>query len=691
MVFIPRLLCIDNTPNNNQIKMLVRPDLLGEFSTFLSQIEQSARDAYPFVAVRERRAFNYIYDRWKDKVPFLTTAGLLLYSREMAKRYLENDTFPKVLLVDDLAIYGRGLSNFLERLRRSVWAEVRLLCPDKELSYRLFQRSFRENVQVCVYAASPYSMFLLESGIRRINTYSGTTTPMSEIHDLSMQFSYELQKLPIANTSFVLSAFPVESHIGELPRVFDSDKSDWVATEWQYEGEPCQFLLRPWGQGRIKGISTVRIFPKSAEGAPAVLMGELPAEASEEICRKYAEIAKELNLHEIAELLELDAGRYAVSKSQLLSFFVSVADMIEVRNAAANLLDWGWLKATWRTDAEKIAYNFRMEGDLAGEFSDLTVLPELYEKLLRPLAEELKEAVAPLLPQMSPEQFLTAMPRKPHLSFIEQCTDLVEQYLYQIGFNDEERARELKERSYLFTPIEYQKDSNAVGVYGTDGIVDIREFLNNLLQLSQSSAQLAGCIVAFLTVMDRGLVGVRESIREDGTTHLIAKAGELSSFYCAKKLAPMIPALAYVEKFSYRRAPSKREAVKHFFRVSKVVAELCQTPEKREECERCIDSIYDCGQSLEEWNFWNMSRIGEKFSEIEALLEESKCFFEIKSLTKNEKVADIKAKQKRRNVNGEGYYPRFHDKKSNQNDWRTSWLLLGIRYIESRKELQKRH
>ena len=139
-----------------------------DFAQFSSQVCQAARE-YKYVAARERRGFNLLYDLWTGESDLLTVSGLLACAGEIVEEYAQTGVFPRILMVDDLAIYGRGITKSVSQLRDVVYGGLEAAYPGR-FSEERFVGDFKRSVDVRVLAASEKAR-LLASGAFSFRTF----------------------------------------------------------------------------------------------------------------------------------------------------------------------------------------------------------------------------------------------------------------------------------------------------------------------------------------------------------------------------------------------------------------------------------------------------------------------------------------------------------------------------------------
>lgn len=606
-----------------------------QFPEFCSRISKKSFEFF-LVAARERRGFNLLYRFWTGAENLVTTSGLLVRYQDLASEYFYTGHFPPILIVDDMAIYGRGISKILWQLKFLVFKTLNNTHPGF-VTRAQFDQSFKKNVEVQVYAASHKADIILREPLS-VDTFTGELSSICEIHDLSLQFSQVLLNSDVANTSFSFSArckslsnFMVSSDI-DLPL-------DWIRIRWLYEGEESFLFLKPWGSDVINGISTLRIFPARGNLAlPQItcfpILGEFSENTMCHIFSTGALLARRFDYVCMEKIFSESAQELWSEKAQLVSFIVSILDFLGFCALVHSPSGCQFKIGDISCDIKKISCNFGGGDELLHEFTQFISDGKAQKAFRRALFPIVSNEIKPLL-NISPTSLLKIDMTSLSSEFINQCNNEIAEYIYQIGFRDEVRASIMAARPYLFVPLRYQEDRAANSKYGRDGVISLEETIKMLIEdlsLEEETKHLCGRLVAFIVAMDHGLVGMKESVRDSANSglsvHLLTKAGELSTFYYPKMLSTFIPAFSMVENLFYLRAKSKQEAVTIFLRESNACMNVLSA-EEINKFQIYIAHIYKCGQTFSEWNFSNLTRVpGEAALRIR-LLSSAKKFLHI--------------------------------------------------------------
>lgn len=557
---------------------------------------------YRYIAARERRGFNLLCGFWEKDKELLTISGLLARAREIMEEYAETGVFPRVLILDDLAVYGRGITKSVCQLRDVVCDLLEDAHPGR-FSEERFSGDFQRGVDVWVYAASEKAR-LLASGAFSFRIFSGKFSHMRTIHDMSLQFSRMLAGIGIANTSFSFSALCGQpwKEMLDAPGVIPQG---WSRVSMDCEGERAVVYLKACGGPGVWRFKTLRFFPDLEEDSLRItsfpLLGELDGPAAKELCQRGAKLAREENLPGIARLLEEEHRYLQPLKAQLLVFLVSVLDFQDFRDDILSGEDRSAMLDQVRCDLPKIVRNFGGGNTLMRELVRMVFDRALHLRLRWIVEPALVQWERPLLPGQPKDYAELNVPLE-NSYHGDACMDIVARYIWEMGIKDEKEAVKVADRPYWFEPLGYQEGGNS-----------LRRILKDLATRTPDPRTVCGLIAALIITMDRGLEGPTASAEEDGGMQLRMKVGELSTFYQVRKYAAWLPALARVEEFYYLLYRTKQEATAAFLA-------WCGAYDED------LMKVYECGQTFTDWNFANLVRSGSSPEEAAAHRAEAERF-----------------------------------------------------------------
>lgn len=569
------------------------------FSRFCSLAAEKSGQ-YRFVAARERRGFNLIYRFWTGEKDLITTGGLLLRYREIAEEYAETGRFGPVLILDDLAVCGREISKVSAQLRSMVWEYLQETRPGA-VSWDRFDRDFQRGMNVYVYAAGR-SCRLLAQGPFLFRTFYGNFSSMRTIHDLSLQLSFAMAESEVANTC---CSFAARSEW--LWKFMTSEKAavtkGWSRVVMDHQNEAVYIWMRPRGEGAVRGMSTLRVFPRrSRHRMPQVasfpLMGDMDGGTMELLYGRCRSFAADRGLENVARLLGVEHPYLRQVRVQLLEFILSAADLFGFCRDSLGEGETPELWADLKCDVRKTACCLGGGQEIFRDLLELAFdngLPGWAESELWPVISLRARPLAHVDPET-----LAGFDIRAARSFRSgdcgpgasgSLSDVVGRFAYSLGEQNELRAAETAKAPYRFESLKYQTGDPR------DGMAPLELAFARTLNGASSPQYFCGVAAALVAAVDRGLMGPVELAGDGGDASFWLKAGEMSAFYWIIKNAYMLPALALVEEYYYLRSDSRRGAVEKF---------LAETAMPRYDF---IGHVYECGQTFRDWNIPNLVRM----------------------------------------------------------------------------------
>lgn len=632
----------------NEEELQIEYTQMKEFWFFIDRIKQMAPE-YDYVCARERRCFN-IVARFLPGVDMISTRALALKYKEIAEYYRQHKRFPKILILDDLMIHGRGMAKFLQQLEDMLvikLLDMGLLQLNDNYRYTVY-RNLADAVTIFVYAKTAGVIFLEDGYLNRIRTVK--VLYADEMRDLSLQISHRMKQWDIANTSYVYS---VRSELlTECLREQSNGRigsSNWVRKTWKYGGEDMILYTRLCGKKAVSRVDTIRFFPGrcSAEESwreelPLLtsfsFFGDLRKSALHRIFKEAADILESAGLCNLADILKVDTNEqinYILMQIQiqLIGFILSVAMLLDF---CLEVVPQGKIDdITMRGDIWKISSNFGRRNEIRPEMMQLrkkSLRTKLKEAILRVIDEEAEELI-----QVNPMVALEQLDNNNITASI--VNNEVRRAIYHIGMKSERKAYEQSMRPYRFVPEEYQEHC------GSDGVISLRE-LAQKKQFSADSGSIYSYLAAFVAMMDSCAVSMRtKAIRcpnEEIRVCTLAKAGEMSAFYLPEKVAMFVPVFAVLEMNTFGSTEARKRNLKYYLKqlVAEYFSQDCMSLKELLDTENQIDLVklvkneamkaldlqekgetlvlsnnflreiemfYDAGHSFCGWNFQNLN------------------------------------------------------------------------------------
>lgn len=622
---------------------------LNEFWSFVDHIKQIAPE-YDYVCARERRCFNLVA-RFLPKVDMISSRALMLKYDEIAEYYWENGKFPRILVLDDLMIHGRGVAKLLQQLEDMLvikLLEMGVLKQSDNYRYMVY-RDLADAVTIFVYARTTGVVFLEEGYLERL--YAVKELCVGEMRDLSLQLSIQMKQWDIANTSYVysvwsevLTEYLLDQKDGRI------GSSEWVRKTWSYGGEKMILYVRLHGRNAVNRVDTIRFFPGRCnrdnprrESLPLLtsftFFGDLRESVLHRLFEKVSCILQNAGLHNLANILKQnrnDQINFVLMQTQiqLISFILSVAML---REFCQDVIPEDRLSdVVMRGDIWKISRNFGRRDEIRTELLQIrgkALRNELKEVVLCVIDEEAEELI-----QVDPIKALAQTERYDIMSsdIMAAVNDNVRRAIYHVGMKSERKAYEQSSHPHRFMPEEYQEHC------GKDGLISLRE-LAQKKQFNEESGSIFSYLAAFVAMMDSCAVSVRtKAIRgRNGENRVctLAKAGEMASFYLPEKVAMFVPVFAVLEKNTFGSQDARKRNIKHYLNeliriyfhqdsseLTELLGDKIQADLVKAEAIEALDlrqvsglivpsdyilrefnMFYDGGHSFCDWNFKNLS------------------------------------------------------------------------------------
>lgn len=556
---------------------------------------------YTFIVMNARRCFNLnsifmrLYTDSGGTVPnaerIISNNALALYAEEFAHCYKRFRRFPSTLIVDDLALHGRGLSKLLSELEELIISSLLDLGMELDRDERYYvRRSLASAVDLYIYAANVQPLLIEDIFQQKLK--SEHRLYARSLRSLSQQISSFLQKADVPNTSYVLS-YRVE----ERP----TRDEDWLEEEWSYRGarHKVYFGREHYAQG-ANFLPTVRFREEFSRkdgterwltGLP--LFGALDEEKLSRICGRARELLDACRFPWLCYILEREQPLLQKQRAQLISLILSMACLLQFLE---NCTDEMFTHKS--SDIEKVARNFGKIDITLPELVRLLTEDGLLAALHAVFVDEICALARPFL-------------REPVRSGQNMECEFVNCYLedifYNIGMSLERDA--------------YRSLSSRHGAAGSrvSGMLALDELLRwDVPRLHfpcpKQSAQAVEKLSCMMAMMDNGLMAMNfECVEQYGTYWVrnTLKAGELATFSIPRRLHLMVPALALVERDCWRLNLDERSSVKSFLSALPDTARPGAADDRRREQdalsflkssgEEFVDLLYDCGQTFSGW------------------------------------------------------------------------------------------
>jgi len=464
---------------------------------------------------------------------FLTQNALLAQMRRLTHIYIHTGKFPRLLIVDELIIYGREINALMQTLEDcmlSAWKKELHKAPS-DFEAWLLHNTFFSSVDLLIYARNAQPQ-LLENHLKvRLHTVQVMSASRWRKYTQNVSRVISLNNR-VDNTSYA------PSYIFNKRGFRKILCTRLRSLQWTSLGTEKNALLY---HGSRVTIWQKNAFPQDKEchlhltircyfGAnhtvrviPLPVFGNIAEDALPDLFSGTAAVLKkELSGGAVIALLEDTEELLREVKLQLISCILSIIIMHDClpkdwdENPAPELLSNG---------LEKIAQNFGVINEIYPELQTIDREPALREELRNFLYPFLRKNTEALYGAAEPSQ--NAFKR-------DVCLKHAEEFFYSIGQQDEEYIQSLQESKGLYNAWTQQTMDTPFDRYLTsfNGVAD---------------CSFAAKMAAILPLMDQGIVAMIMNKRG-----ISVKVSEQSKFCRVRQMYRFVPALIEVERYCRR-------------------------------------------------------------------------------------------------------------------------------------------
>ena len=578
-------------------KKLHNYSALDGLNNFLQKIVDNV-EHFDFVSATERRCYNIVV-RFLPFLNIISNNALLLMYQKMADRYEQTGELPKILIIDDIMIHGRGLSRFLYQFEAVIIEELEhrghLNAPE---DYLYFRMQFTKAVTIYIYAKNSGALLLAPRFLPRIEPWEEMY--VGKLRNLSMQLQDCLSRWDIANTSYAYSVRSVElandyesmfiKHIRNSNVQLNTHKmtkviskgackewsTPWVPISWRYNSEDFFLYFKLSGNGMITKISTVRLVPKRANKKKPLItsytiLGDITRDTLDNVCRECAEVLTHCRL--LRTILLEKNERLKDIKAQLLCTLLSIVDFDDF--CCSVLKNSYKIDISALDDLRKIARNYSGSPLLFHDLKTIVCSSVLQEALRKVFAEYLSTNVAPLIDTdistLNNQEFKV----EDTIENIQSINNEMLRLIYQLGADAEEAAFYTSVDLDRFHTYEYSKSAfmNNKQLGLSHGILPLRLCVKEMFGSKDkgefSLYRIFEYFASFVCVMDNGVISVRQALEkfdDSGETisNSVVKAGEMAVFFVPQRFGLFIPAFAEIEEKYYGNSNKQFEAISSF-------------------------------------------------------------------------------------------------------------------------------
>lgn len=516
---------------------------------------------------------------WKDvrKNTFLNQYGLMCKARELADCYgKEMRGFPPILIIDELAIYGREIFRLLIKMTKLiVEAYAEQFGPVSGETENKIANDFLSAVDIRIYGKNQKELLLPEALDSRL-TFAEEMPARRWRSFVQNVSALTAQTDGVRNKSF----YPLFSVRKErLKEEFDSGQS----RSYGYHGK----RLRVY-QTKKNGILFAfceRDGDAKKEYLPIPLWGDIPKERAEILLRDTAAYFESLavdtamqegrtDFHHVISLLRDTAPGLLQVQFQMISFIMAV---ISFCHFAQDRWELTVDDSACSMDIERCAMNFGLIEELEPELREIVALgrsSDRYEKLEEIIHKAFSENTGLSNPLATEKTNDTVV-----------LLRATESYFSRISNADGRALAAMRENGLVFDALTKDHD-----------MIPLQDYLN----AGDIPGNLEDRVFSMLLLLEDGQISINAQLC-DGKMQLRLKTGESVKFIAAERIRRFIPALSALEEWSGYSGFSPKQKIWEF---GKFIgdAEPALYEGIDEQFSAFAQAQYDCGDKVSDWD-----------------------------------------------------------------------------------------
>ena len=530
-----------NTPNF----FSKRPLLTGYYNEkFWMYMNNLWEDPAEYKVLMARRMFNMNYalmhewdvseDRQYLINGIMSNTAFLLSAKTIAERYASRNSFPRILICDDIMLHGRGIINLITKFQKLIMEYLAEI--DVQVSERRLHLDLYSAISIYVFARNKDEGLLIDKSKYRL--FTSEILSMNHLRELSIQISDYLRSCGVANTSYVLSARLPWHQLRVLSvRVFGNNTE-----EFRYKGRSQHVFFR---ERSPRILETMRICYPSEDSMDGGILTSLPVygdisrDSFNTLCRLIANYMEQNARHsQIAVYLRRENDDLIKPKAQLVTFIYSILSMADFCRQNLQAEDGEIYKTLVGGDYSKIIANFDTSDFFRYEILSLCKNVSTNVSAGSMLWTFLDEAAQDLSIEQKKYRYSSEFRyvSGPEKTKRKKKYEDAEDIFYEVGMDAEYDAFR-----YTCTGEEY--DSKRPGY----DLISFRQYMHIMSRKRDSKDHSIGCMFG---LMDGGLISMNLEADRDINGQMIRtvlKAGELSTYILPRRFSVFVPALAEVE------------------------------------------------------------------------------------------------------------------------------------------------
>lgn len=315
--FTPYLRCNDERRRRRDSKGEVRPLLVIFVTRRCNVLSDIFRKIFQLDTVWTRSTYPEFYQCYdsqdlcfesiEDEF-FFTDSALLAQSKQIGDYYVDHQSFPQIMIFDELLLHGRALNNLLIALESGIQRQVKERLPqltdwDEALMSERFIRAL--TLEICVQCDE--RLLLLPRYQKRLHSWR--ISPLLEVREMSRRFSMLVAASDNNNVAYSWSVRvndTAESYYNTHNYLSfqNSDKGFFKRKTKLQFGEIVHYLKPYPDVGSPKALCSIRWKPSNLQDqngektlmyVPFIMFGQVSYKNSLRLHKQILEDLKELN------------------------------------------------------------------------------------------------------------------------------------------------------------------------------------------------------------------------------------------------------------------------------------------------------------------------------------------------------------------------------------------------------------
>ena len=522
---------------------------------------------------------------------FLTQSALLTYADELIYNYNANRFFSQILITDELVIYGRQISAYLQQLEDAV-----LQAGDSFKRNRdewVVRDDLERKIQIrsCAQGEIP----VLGKNLRSRMDSSAMRLALAEQRAYAQEVSNLISTSDeVENTSYAPFFRLRRKEYIALSKSLE--KRGWHKSKWIYH----HLKAEVWQKSSFDETKNVRLLwtfrvhfdhnPHDISGEnansvriiPLAFFDALSYSEIAFVCEKIAvfmekcEVNPSQKFRHLVDLLRNPSSVLRHVQLQFLSFLLSVISFFEETHRIGIKSE----NFNQNNDLDKIAQNFGLMQDVYGALCDFCAEENDTWR------EDLKNILIPFLGQ-NLQPFSSMQCSSQPIANPDYYLRRAEEISYQPEMRDTVRLSQMQREGSLYS-----------SQVKSDIFLSMEEFFDAFRRSEEELCTLEGCVGAVLMLMDQGVLSM---VTRHSQEHICVqlRSGEQSMFMKARRLYRFVPALIEIESRSRRRGYNP---VRQITRFGQFLDRMEPGQNLEEQFRDMADDLAKCGERFEDWD-----------------------------------------------------------------------------------------